>query len=680
MARPEWLPQRGASLRAFLPTRLRFPLIEAALDARLGAAENVFGGGDGYVGWSDKALARAARKLAGTRRLPFWTLEDGFLRSVGLGKTGAPPVSIIADDLGIYFDAGAPSRLEELINESTSWNDVSRACDFRHHVVEQRLTKYNHLPDRAPAFSSSASRRRILLVDQVRGDSSVAGSGATEETFRLMYDAAASVPHATVIIRTHPDVSAGLAAGYLRNLPYRPNAIVCDETISPHALLDVVDEVWTVSSQLGYDALLRGMPVTTFGVPFYAGWGLTIDRAANACARRAFARRTGSPSIDQFAAATLLHYPRYVDPVKVAPTTPEQATERLIAWRRRALGLRGTYLCLGIARHKRHTVRRFLESPLSNVRFARSKSGNAAVRQADYLVRWGNDDPRAEGTLAPAPLLRLEDGFVRSSGLGSRLVPASSLCIDRDAVYFDATRQSGLEKLLLETDFQPALLARAGRLQQRILQLGITKYNLPAGPDIDYRRLAAGRRIILVAGQVPGDASLRYGLTNAIGNGDLLQNVRAQRPDDFIIFKEHPDIVAGRRGPPTPPAVLARLADLTVNDVRIEHLLHVCDEVHVATSQIGFEALLRQRPVWCHGLPFYSGWGLTVDHVTPLRPRRELSLEALIAGALIIYPHYISARTNLPCEVEDVIDEISSGGGPRRSLPRVLANRMGWSR
>lgn len=680
-ATPEWLPQKNARLLAFTPTRLRFPLIGAALEtSRICSAELPVRPADGFVGWGEKPLARTAKRLATLRGLPYWTLEDGFLRSAGLGKAGAPGVSIVADDTGIYFNAAKPSRLELLIEAGVGDGDTCRSRAIQQQIVEHRLTKYNHLPDYPFSLAPTAGRR-ILLIDQVTADYSVSGAGADEHTFHQMLQEALAVPGATVLIKSHPDIVAGFARGYLTQFGSEANVHVITENISPHALLDVVDEVWTVSSQFGFDALIRSVPVKTFGVPFYAGWGLTTDWADGPIAKAAFSRRTRRPDLDSFVAAALLHYSRYVDPVTRKSTTAEKAIERLIAWRHHALARRGNYLCVGFSKHKRRSVKRFLSGPWSTVRFTGSKPGANELARADYIVRWGQSEeaPIVDKSTSSVPMLRMEDGFIRSVGLGSHLIPASSLCLDRDGIYFDATRESGLERLLLHTDFTPALLSRAARLRQSIVQHSVTKYNLQGTTPPDYQTLAAGKPIILVAGQVPGDASLRYGLTNSISNLDLLKTVRAQRPNAFIIFKEHPDMLAGKRGKTSDPAQLAQACDLVVGNVPVDSLLAVCDEVHVATSLIGFEALMRGRQVWCHGLPFYAGWGLTHDGVSPLRPRKYLSLDALVAGALILYPLYFSARTNLPCEVEDVIEELHGEKPTEPSLLKTALRMMGWS-
>lgn len=680
-AAPNWLPEKNARLLAFTPTRLRFPLIGAALNtSRICSAELAARPADGIVGWGEKPLARMARRLAKLRGLPYWALEDGFLRSVGLGKAGAPGVAIVADDTGIYFNAAKPSRLELLVQGGFGEHDLCRSRALQQQIIEHRLTKYNHLPD-YPFSLAPTSGRRILLIDQVMGDYSVSGAGANEHSFHQMLQEAQAVPGATVLVKSHPDIVAGFARGYLTHLAGEANLHVISDNVSPHALLDVVDEVWTVSSQFGFDALIRSVPVKTFGVPFYAGWGLTTDWADGPVARAAFSRRTSRPDLDSFVAAALLHYSRYVDPVSGKATTAEKAIERLIAWRHHALARRGNYLCIGFSKHKHRSVKRFLSGPWSTVRFINSKPDAKALAQADYLVRWGRQEEAAvtDRSARSVPTLRMEDGFIRSVGLGSHLVPASSLCLDRDGIYFDATRESDLERLLLNTNFTPALLSRAARLRQSIVQHNITKYNLQGAITPDYRHLAAGKPVILVAGQVPGDASLRFGLTNSVSNMDLLKAVRAQRPQAFIIFKEHPDMLAGKRGMASDPAQLAQFADLVVGNVSVDSLLRACDEIHVATSLIGFEALMRGRPVWCHGLPFYAGWGLTHDCVSPLRPRKYLTLDALVAGALILYPLYFSARTNLLCEVEDVIEELHGETPAEPSLFKTALRMMGWS-
>lgn len=278
-----------------------------------------------WAGWGLKPMSRAAAAAARVFGRRFLRLEDGFLRSVGLAKGGAPLVSIVLDDTGIFYSAQAPSRLERLIASSTTAAWKARGARVRRLVVERRLSKYNALPDR-PVDMAPDGRRRLLLIDQVRGDLSIAGSLSDAATFaRMVATARRERPEAALLVRTHPDVTAGYRKGYLTD-PIAGAEPVSD-AVDTHAVLDIADEVWTVSSQIGFEALLRGIPVTTFGVPFYAGYGLTRDRAEGALAAEVLARRRAPAGVDTdaLAAAALVRYARYCDPATGQALEAEQA-------------------------------------------------------------------------------------------------------------------------------------------------------------------------------------------------------------------------------------------------------------------------------------------------------------------------------------------------------------------
>ena len=44
------------------------------------------------------------------------------------------------------------------------------------------------------------------------------------------------------------------------------------------ACIQAADEVHTITSLSGFEALLRDKKVTCYGAPFYSGWGLTEDK------------------------------------------------------------------------------------------------------------------------------------------------------------------------------------------------------------------------------------------------------------------------------------------------------------------------------------------------------------------------------------------------------------------
>ena len=287
----------------------------------------------------------------------------------------------------------------------------------------------------------------------------------------------------------------------------------------------------------------------------------------------------------------------------------------------------------------------------------------AALPARGTLVLWGTKPP-PEGLAPGVRVLRMEDGFLRSVGLGAELARPLSWVVDAEGMYYDATRPSGLERLLAETEFTPGLLARARALRERVVREGLSKYNVGSQA---WHRPPGARHVVLVTGQVESDASLAFGAPGLRTNLELLRTVRRERPDSYVVYKPHPDVLAGlrRRGAGEHDAL--RACDEVVGDVPMAAMLAQVDELQVLTSLAGFEALLRGLPVVCHGQPFYSGWGLTDDRVPLARRQRRLQIDELVAGALLLYPLYLGPHG--PVEPEQALDELAAwkarSAGPR---------------
>lgn len=663
------LPAAGARLATTFAAADSIGTLARALEASSLSPLFFSGAGklDGILGWGGKPSAQRARKGAERRRLPFWTVEDGFLRSVGLGKTGAPSVSYLIDDVGIYYDASKPSRLEHLIAAAALTQAQSdRANKLLETLIRHRLSKYNDLDASASGLGPKPARR-ILLVDQTAGDISIRGGFASPQTFRAMIEAACREnPDAELVFRTHPDHAAGLA-GSATGLANIPGRVVIDAAKgSPHSILDEVDEVWTVSSQIGFEALLRGLPVTTFGVPFYAGWGLTHDRADGAQARAALARRGKTPrTLLELVHAALISYPVYVHPATQKRISVEAACDLLVLWREQARRIGTDHICVGFSRWKRPHVSAYLAASGGSQSFVTEKQALAQAGRGDHVVVWGmkSDDVFAAAIKARGTRFsRIEDGFIRSRGLGSNFLFPWSLCLDGSGIYFDATRESDLEALLNAGPVIPEIAERAQNLRNELVKLGLTKYNLKGAPPPDLRARAGARRILLVLGQVPDDFSIRLGQVLPASNLDFLKRVRAENPDSFLIYKEHPDVVSGNRPGRSDPKGLAALADLVLVDGDTAQWIEACDHVHVMTSLAGFEALLRNTPVTCWGAPFYAGWGLTEDKVKLERRTARISLDDLVARTLIDYTLFRIEGVRIPVSPEDLLSYISELG------------------
>lgn len=347
---------------------------------------------DAVAGWGLKKSARAAQRLANRLGKPYVALEDGFLRSVGLGVTGAPPLALVIDDLGIYYNAEVPSRLERYIacgaQPPEMLADASRAMRL---IRTHRLSKYNNAPPSEPFGFSGIARTRVLVVDQTFGDMSVTLGSATASDFESMLRTArAENPNAEIWIKIHPDVHSSRKKGYLSDIAMGDSGSVFADDRCAISLLEQFDHVYVVTSQVGFEALVLGKKVTVFGRPWYAGWGLTDDRHPRM--RELSERRPSPRTLEQLFAGAYLQYSRYIKPATGEPGTIFDVIDWLA--RNKAINdqSRYTFVCVGMSLWKRTIVKPFLATPSSRVRFVKELSVDELrlLPNDVRVVVWGN--------------------------------------------------------------------------------------------------------------------------------------------------------------------------------------------------------------------------------------------------------------------------------------------------
>lgn len=623
-----------------------------AAQALLGAPVSFSGGAQGVLAWGHRPSSRRASLVAKWFDLPLRRLEDGFVRSFAPGQ-GAPALSLVADDQGIYYDSTQPTDLEALLesNRDLLAGRQQELESARELILLHRISKYNHAPPLRAAALLKDDQQRVLVVDQTRGDLSVKLGGADHETFTAMLAAAkAENPRATIYIKTHPEVASGHKRGYLSDLQSGKDktgqtTVLLREPVNPLELVEQMDRVYVVTSTLGFEALLAGKPVTCFGIPWYAGWGVTDDR-------QTCARRTRKRTVLELFAAAYVDYARYLNPTDHSRGSLEHVIEWILRQRDAAQKMHGSDLTrwvigVGMPRWRQHNLRPMLGLQQDQVTFAASAQDAQALdpRPGDTLLCWGGTPPAGLEDAARgrwARLLHMEDGFIRSVGLGSDLIRPLSLVFDERGIYFDATRPSDLEHMLNHRVFTEGDQSRARAIRSFIVSHEITKYNLEPSQPVQWP--SNGRLVVLVTGQVEGDASIRLGCTTVRTNLQLLRAVRQARPDAFIVYKPHPDVLSRNRHGVIDLQEARQYADHIEAGVSVVSCIQACDEVHTMTSLSGFDALLRGKRVVTYGQPFYAGWGLTEDraeHATAFaRRERRLSLDELVAGALLHYPIY----------------------------------------
>lgn len=292
---------------------------------------------------------------------------------------------------------------------------------------------------------------------------------------------------------------------------------------------------------------------------------------------------------------------------------------------------------------------------------AAAKSGPAD------LIAWSSrltaEQERAAAT-SGVDLHRIEDGFLRSIGLGAGFVTAASLAVDGRGIYYDASRPSDLEHLLQTVDLSDAEINHGAHIRRRILEARLTKYNLHSTSAA--LPLPAKQPVILVPGQVSDDASILKTTSSTIDphgacniNQQLLQAARWRHPEAFIIYKPHPDVVSGLRDGNIPAEIASKTADWVTTDTDIIALIERADHIETISSLAGFEALLRGKSVTTHGLPFYAGWGLTDDLTTSNRRTRLRTIDELTVIAFTRYTRHMNPYTGLECTVDELITALT---------------------
>lgn len=638
-----------------------------------------FHSADGVLGWGVKNSSRFAQHHAQRKDIPYVAIEDGFLRSYGLGVDQEPPLSLIRSERGVYYDATQSTSMELAITEAAGDQELeTQGQDVVDLIRSAGLSKYNTgaqlmLPP------CRTDQQRILVVDQTLGDASIEKGLASTEQFPKMLDAAIREnPDAEIWLKIHPDVIAVKKRSCfdLQNLPEKVN--VLSGSYDTDSVLRHFTQVYVVTSQMGLDALLRGKRVSCFGMPFYAGWGLTDDRLV--CERRGV-----NVSLNALAAVVFRKLPRYrsiefghpgnfhsvaefIKRQRAARRFWEAISDKPNGNVKKNTPWSGRVFCFGFRFWKHEHVRPFFGQD-TKIHFVRTiKQAEAlGICRSDRVAVWGQKGRDKVGALADKlglPVVTVEDGFIRSVGLGSDFIPPMSLVFDSEGIYFDPSRRSNLETLLISTEFDEPLLKRARTVRERICSQSITKYNV--GQNIRLRRPVGFSTIIFVPGQVEDDASIKKGTDNIRTNLQLLEAVRRENPSAYIIYKPHPDVAATNRKGRLSSSRVIKVCDEVAVTGDVLSYIQLADEVHTMTSLSGFDALLRNKKVVVYGRPFYAGWGLTIDKLSFAGRNRTLELDELVAASLLLYPRYWDKRINGFVECEAILDRICEQRSQKR--------------
>lgn len=516
----------------------------------------------------------------------------------------------------------------------------------------------NRAPRVHPDLDETSARQRVLLIDEPAAVDLEADQIQRRKQFaKAVKHARSAFPFAEFwLARTGAKHSgAWLSSGCAALLDTFRHI---DNRGSLCASIARFDCAYTLSAPEGMQALLSGVALHVFGTPYYAGWGFTHDHAPQP-------ERNSRASLDALFETAFMRLSRHVGADPNTPLLLDELLDAIEAHRATVLRFADIERVAGVRFQwwKRPFATPYLNAGGGTLRWV---GGAREVRKDEYAAFWG---VRSVAELpAGSPAIFIEDGFLHSTGLGSDHIAPCSHVIDRRGIYFDPSRPSDLTFALNEADFTEAELTRARALRHEIVRLGLTKYNL--GRRRPVWRPPAGKSVVLVAGQVADDASIRLGTRGITTSEQLLREVRAQRPDAFVVYKPHPDVLSGNRQGMIEAAALADVVEL---DTDVISLIEVADEIHTLSSLSGFEALMRGKAVHTYGLPFYAGWGLTNDALAQPWRKRTLSLDMLTAGVLLRYPVYWNWSLQLFTTPEVIVQQLADPAA--RPLEKIRGNR-----
>lgn len=618
---------------------------------------------DFICGWGRKKSGLKAMNLAKKHKAKFILLEDGFIRSLNLGVENSPSFSIVKDDIGIYYDATMPSKLENLLNTyEFKDEEIKQAKKAIELIKKYKISKYNNNLD-IPDNYFKKDEKRVLIITQTANDASLEFGFAKDfKTLDMIKDAIKENPDSKIYIKIHPDVLSGKKQSdlYINSLP--KECILITENFNPIALLEFFDKVYTKTSGMGFEALMQECECICYGMPFYAGWDLTKDKLE--CKRR-IQKRT----LEEVFYAAYMLYTEYFNPYLNQKSDIFDTIKTLVKYKDIEKANSNRLFFFGFSKWKRKFAKPFFIAKNNEIIFLDFLDclKNIQLKENDKFFIWGKridyntlkttliKKAQDDNLLYFTPKISLvEDGFIRSISLGSDLTRPFSLIVDDKGLYIDPNKPSKLEELLQNEIFDENMLNRAKNIIKILLENRFSKYN---GLKHENLKINAktGQKIILIPAQVEDDASMILG-GFGLSTLDLLKEVRSKNQDAYIIFKPHPDVLSGNRVGLKDEALILEFCDEIVKDCSIDSAIKIADEIHTITSTSGFDALLRAKKVFTYGMPFYAGWGLTKDKHKCKRRTRKLSLEELVAGALIAYPRYINPKTKTLCEIEVCLD------------------------
>lgn len=590
----------------------------------------------------DNTISSEEKSHETTVYYPILRLKDGIFSGYTNKKSTYSLYYSFESD--VYYNLQKESNIEFLLR--SHWNPSEEEWNTAHLAIQMinkyGITKYSEYPHLSDTIIRSEGYQNILLVDQPIDDESVLLGNANEETFKemLLY-AFDNYQYANIYIKFHPDTIDGKKDGYLKKLLStlglndHPSIKVIDTHCNITSLFHYINDIFVVTSQVGFEALLRNKNVRCFGTPFYSGWGLTSDMQT-----LSFVKPQRS-LMDLFIALVLQHT-LYINPFT---------------------NKKGTILDLleYVALQQRHNNKKniafyntdFIEHKNIDLLLNTDKKNFSIITKAKQIPKHIDDFILTDkkSTFQEVEPLKyrafLSKGFLFADSFNSEDV--LSLIVDHNGAFYDHKAQSDLDYMLNHESYTDYELNCADQFLIDLRGKFLLDMKNEDSGNIFNEKQKINKKTIFIPGQPENeDMTLVGGDITIPSDYELLIAILQRVENSLIIYK------------PAPNSKFKKLNDLgkggLINlnslvkernnhfifefDASISHCIDAADEVHLLNHTCGLEAIVKGKKVITYGLPFFGGLGLTEDRQKFPREKRQVSLEEFALAVYMLYPRY----------------------------------------
>jgi len=437
----------------------------------------------------------------------------------------------------------------------------------------------------------------------------------------------------------------------IKELPINNIYIIEREEINSIKLLKQMDIVFTKTSYLGFEGLLVGCEVICYGLPFYAGWGVTHDLYG--AESYIFRRYRKNVSIMDLYTAVFLIHNKYFNPYKNKETPLGKdiyKKDSFMILKDDIEEMNNKNKKVNILLKNNKTIEVYKvddENSLDNIlntiikyksylsyknRVFVINNSKERIKKVEFLKNVEGDIIYLKENEINMNDIYKNDYFIFIGSLneyGSKILELKHLgCeniyyykevpnkIDKNIKTFFLDQKNHYQNYKFQSDLEDKINNKIviGVLDKEEPNKYIDKYienkitQFKKGKySFEELKSKINRKIIVVIGQYEKSDSIKYaGL--GLSNKDLIEKVKEDYPDYYLIFKPHP-----KSNEKLPKDIVNKIDLISLENVY--GLISIADEVATISSFVGLEAMLINNNIStiCYGLPFYAGWGVTID-------------------------------------------------------------------